>query len=320
MPGWDELQREIRSVPSAHDTVRRKHLAALADLTQRNVIAYYSGWNEKGVLAQQNAAFANLFSVIDADKNGFMATINGLDKSKGLDLIMHTPGGNIAATESIVDYLRAMFGTDIRVIVPHLAMSAGTMIALSAREIILGKHSSLGPIDPQVAGRAAHGVLEEFRTAKKEIANDPSTIAVWQPIIAKYAPTLVGECEKATKWADEIVKSWLRTGMFASDPSRAAAKARKVVEKLSSHSVTLSHDRHFSADQVRRLGLNVAPLETPPELQEAVLTVHHAMILTLGETPAVKIIENHLGSAYVTAVNLQAVPMPGPPTAGLPPA
>ena len=44
-----------------------------------------------------------------------------------------------------------MFGTDIRAIVPQLALSAGTMVALACKEIIMGKHSSLGPIDPQSA-------------------------------------------------------------------------------------------------------------------------------------------------------------------------
>jgi membrane-bound ClpP family serine protease len=58
-----------------------------------------------------------------------------------------------------------MFGTNIRAIIPQMAMSAGTMIALSTREIIMGKHSNLGPIDPQIAGIPAHGVIEEFNRA-----------------------------------------------------------------------------------------------------------------------------------------------------------
>jgi ClpP class serine protease len=75
-----------------------------------------------------------------------------MDRSKGLDLILHTPGGDMAATESLVDYLRQMFGKDIRAIVPQIAMSGGTMIALAWKEILMGKHSNLGPIDPQFSG------------------------------------------------------------------------------------------------------------------------------------------------------------------------
>lgn len=73
-----------------------------------------------------------------------MTVIHQLDRNKGLDLILHTPGGDTAATESIVDYLHNMFGNNIRAIVPQLAMSAGTMIACSCKEIIMGLQSSLG--------------------------------------------------------------------------------------------------------------------------------------------------------------------------------
>lgn len=79
-----------------------------------------------------------------------MSVIHKLDRSRGLDLILHTPGGDMAATESLVDYLRSMFGTDVRAIIPQLAMSGGTIMALSCNKIIMGKESSIGPIDPQL--------------------------------------------------------------------------------------------------------------------------------------------------------------------------
>ena len=90
------------------------------------------------------------FSINSNDKIGFMTAIKGMDKSKGLDLFLHTPGGSIAATESLVKYLKSIFQNNIRAIVPQIAMSAGTMISLACKEILLGKHSCLGPIDPQV--------------------------------------------------------------------------------------------------------------------------------------------------------------------------
>jgi membrane-bound ClpP family serine protease len=243
---------------------------------------------------------------------GFMATIHQLDRSKGLDLILHTPGGSVAATESLVDYLRRMFGTDIRVIVPHLAMSAGTMIALSSKTVVMGKHSSIGPIDPQVAGGIpAHGIIEEFETAKREIAKDPAAAAVWQPILAKYDPTLVGECFKAIDWATSIVEKWLVTGMFA-DADDPAASAKKVVAQLGSHANTLTHSRHISAEGARDIGVNVTDLEDDDELQEAVLSVHHAYVQTLTESPAFKVIENHQGTAFVMNAQVSIGPAPSP--------
>lgn len=48
-----------------------------------------------------------------------------MDYSLGLDIMLQTPGGSVTATESIVIYLKKIFNNDTRVIVPHLAMSAG---------------------------------------------------------------------------------------------------------------------------------------------------------------------------------------------------
>lgn len=146
MPDWNEILKEVRSAGSPQDSVRRRYLGLLQQATGRNIIAYYSGWLQK--------RDAPGLDINDEDKNGFMTAIHGMDRSLGLDLLLHTPGGETAATESLVDYLRAMFGTDIRAIVPQLAMSGGTMIACACREVIMGKQSSLGPIDPPVQGHS----------------------------------------------------------------------------------------------------------------------------------------------------------------------
>jgi ClpP class serine protease len=300
MPNWNQMLEELNTfTKSPHDLVRRKYLKSLSDITGRNVIIYYSGWLQKPELQRDHAIH---FSVNDNDKNGFMSAISGLDKTKGLDLILHTPGGDIAATESLVAYLRSIFGNDIRAIVPQLAMSAGTMISCSCSEIIMGKHSSLGPIDPQISGVPAHGIIEEFTTAAEEIKNDQSKIYVWQPIIAKYSPSLIGHCQKAIDWSEEMVKEWLETGMLREDDD-ADAKADFIVSYLGSHAITKSHSRHISADKAIELGLKVTALEEDSKLQDAILSVHHATIHTLGSTNAIKVIENQEGTAFIQHYN-----------------
>lgn len=300
MPNWKNLLDQIGAAGSAHDVVRRKYLRDLRDLTGRNVIVYYSGWLEKGNLLGQGITG---FELNDGDKTGFMSAIDGLDRREGLDLLLHTPGGETAATESLVDYLRAMFGTDIRAFVPQLAMSAGTMVALSCKEIIMGAHSSLGPIDPQIGGMAAHGVIEEFSRAVEEIRADPANIPIWQPIIAKYSPTLIGECQKAIDWSNQMVKQWLITGMFDGDAD-GDQKADRVIRELGDHALTLSHSRHISLERAREVGLQVMALEDNDDLQEAVLTVHHACLHTMSGTPTIKLIENHNGQTFAQQVQL----------------
>lgn len=290
MPSWHQLLQEIKTRGSVFDVVRREALRRLSDRTGRNVIIYYSGWLQKTGLPG--------VQVNDADKNGFMTVVHELDREKGLDLVLHTPGGETAATESIVDYLHAMFGTNIRAIIPQIAMSAGTMIACACKEIIMGKQSSLGPIDPQFGGIPAHGIVEEFKRAHLEIRADPSKIPVWQPVIAKYHPTLIGECEKAIQWSEEMTKDWLTRGML-SGQADAASKAESIVTELGDHALTKSHARHLSAARCQSIGLNVTMMEEDQELQEAILTLHHACIHTLGATPAIKLIENQNGVAFI---------------------
>lgn len=299
MPSWPDVQTAIQQHGGPHDAIRRQYLAEIHGLTGRNVIIYYSGWLEKQNLIAHGMQG---FEINDGDKTGFMSTVHQLDRSKGLDLILHTPGGDIAACESLVDYLRTMFQNDIRVIVPQLAMSCGTMIALAAKEVVMGKHSSLGPIDPQIGGIPAHGIIEEFDQAKREIAANPATIPVWQPIIAKYNPTLVGEAAKAIKWSVDMVDDWMRTCMFAGMPD-AASRSKKILDELGDHALTLSHSRHISLKKAKDLGISVSPLEDDQDLQDLVLGLHHACTQTLTETGAFKIIENHSGVAVISVVN-----------------
>jgi len=302
MPDWKSLLEETSAVGGGHDVVRRKYIRRLSKLTGRNTIVYYSGWLQKPELERHGVNFG----LHDGDKSAFMATVHRLDRSLGLDLLLHTPGGSIAATESIVDYLRKMFGMDIRAIIPQIAMSAGTMIALSCKEILMGKHSSLGPIDPQFGSIPAHGVVEEFEKAKKEIAADPATIPVWQAILSKYDPSMIGECQKAIKWSNEMVAKWLETGMFSSQKDAKRA-ARKIVKELGTHAVTLSHGRHVSIDAAQSLGIKVVALEDDQKLQDAVLSVHHACILTLTGTQAFKITENQRGVAFINAAQTMMI-------------
>lgn len=169
MPNWNEVFNEIGQYQQSHssqarqavDIIRRKYLAQLNAHTGRNVIAYYSEFLSKPGIAQQD--------INDEDKNGFMMAVHQLERDKGLDLILHTPGGGIAAMQSTVNYLHKMFKKNIRAVVPQIAMSAGTMIACSCRSILMASHSNLGPIDPHLRGIPTYGVIEEFKRAFREI-------------------------------------------------------------------------------------------------------------------------------------------------------
>ncbi len=112
MASWDGVLKEISECERKDDIdfIRRQYIKKLADYTGRNTIIYYSSWLTNNIIGTD---------INDNDMNGFMNAVNGLDCSKGLDLILHTPGGYPTAAEAIVKYLRSKFRNDIRMIVPQ---------------------------------------------------------------------------------------------------------------------------------------------------------------------------------------------------------
>lgn len=296
MPTWNGIQKEINESGIQHaqlasssvDIVRRKYLKQLHNHTNRNIIAYYSGFQSKPGIMQS--------SINDEDKNGFMSAIHGLDRSKGLDLMLHTPGGSFAATQSIVDYLRRMFGRDIRTIVPQSAFSGGTIITCSCKSIVMGKESNLGPVDPQLAGVPAYGVIEEFKRAYDEIKKDPSKIAIWQPIIQQYRPTFLTQCKNSIKWSKQFLKEQLEEVMFFRSRNKKT-KISKIVRNLTDYSK--GHDRHIHIDECKSMGLKIEELESNQKLQDLVLTVHHCYMHVFMNLSAYKITENHKGVAII---------------------
>ena len=293
MWNWNEILTEISEKWSTFDIVRRKYLAELEKHTHRHTIAYYSGFLQK----PQNWL---LCTIDDNDKIWLMTTIHNKSVDN-LDLIIHTPWWDLAAAESIIDYLKNEF-SNIRVIVPQLAMSAWTMIACAANNIGMWKHSSLWPIDPQYSWLPAHWILEEFNKAHDEIKKDPSRAYVWQPIIQKYNPTLIWECQKSISWAEQIVKNCLKDRMF-NWITNANQIISKIVKELWDHSISFSHARHLSINKCKEIWLNIVDLESDDELQDLVLSVHHAFMITLTSTSVAKIIENHLWISYISNIN-----------------
>ena len=222
-----------------------------------------------------------------------MSMVHGLDFDKGLDSILHTPGGNVAATESLIYYLHEIFGNNIRAIVPQLAMSGGTMIACSCQEIIMGKQSSLGPIDPQFNGIPAQAVIDEFIRAKEEIKLDSSSIPLWQMIISKYNPTFLDSCQKAIEWSEDILKNSLRNYMFENIDCEEVINS--IMDILGSHSNTKAHDRHLSPKQCSEMGLKISMMEDDDELQNLILTIHNYCMGIFYNCPTFKIFANNLG-------------------------
>lgn len=297
MPSFAEVRQLIAATPNGPDVVRRKYLQELAALTGNPVVLYAVN-------------FGGPPSVITLDRQDvqhFMAALVGLT-GDSLDLVLHSPGGQAEATEQIVLYLRKKFSR-LRVIVPQNAMSAATMLACAADEIVMGKHSALGPTDPQIVlpttGGAmaipAHSILDEFQQAQA-LVNAGSKPILWVERLGSLPFGFLAQTAKLIALSQKLVGDWLTTYMFRGEPD-AQKKAEDIAKRLSSNPEFLTHGRPIGIDQARGLGLKVAALEDDQALQEAVLSLFHATVATFQMTPCVKVVENSQGKGTFLIVN-----------------
>lgn len=322
MGTWGEILNELNATVAPDgsinfDGVRRKYLRQLSDHTGRPVIAYESA----GFAPPPGASPDSVQISLEPDVGAFMECVHGLPTENGLDLILHSPGGTAEAAEAIISYLRGRF-SHLRVFVPVAAMSAATMMAMAADQIIMGAHSQVGPIDPQMTiptpegprSAPAEAIKQQFAEAQSDLAANPSHVAAWLPILRSYAPALIKLCDDAAILSKTMVTSWLQAYMFQGQAD-AATKANAVAEFLSNYDSFKSHGRRVDRRALRDLGVDVLDLEEDKQLQDDVLSVHHAFNHTMAATGAVKIVENNLGKAFVRSVRaqvIQAGPIPGP--------
>ena len=291
MPSWDELLVQLERQPDAKkpDWLKEQiklNLGAVSRLRGgTNVIFYTSAFLQKRTQPQ-------LIQLTLEEINGFMSVMHGMDFKKPLTLMLHTPGGDGNAAQTIVAYLRSKF-SEIEVIVPVYSFSAGTMIALASDRIVMGRQSQLGPIDPQMSLNngvlSARAIVDQFEQAKKDIAGDKTKALLWGPLLQSIGPALLQEAQNALVYGERMVKQWLEAYMFRdhSDPNKLAAKAAKHFNDASLHK---SHGRRIDRDEARGVSICVEDLEENQELQEGVLTAYHLLTLLFEKSPATKVV------------------------------
>lgn len=302
MPTWSVILNEAKKLGAVNpnDAVnyivsqKSAFLRRLSEKTGRNTILYFSGFLQKQP--------SNDTSINDLDINAFMENVHGLDKGLGLDLILHTPGGDLAATEQIIKYLKTCFQGNIRAIIPQMAMSAGSMIAVSCKSVLMGKQSALGPFDPQLNGVPCQSAIREFYKAVDDVSKNPASLGLWQAILSKLNPTFLTLCAQADELAEEL------TDKILEDKDIDKATKARIREVFTKNQNSKTHSRHIDRDKCRDAGLDVIDLDEDNELQDLVLSIHHCCMILAEQTPVVKIVENNIGGCYIRNAMIPAPP------------
>ncbi len=178
--------------------------------------------------------FAMRFLDIE-DSEAILRAIRMTPKDMPIDMIIHTPGGVALAATQIANAL-ADHEAEVRVIVPHYAMSGGTMIALAADRIVMDPHAVLGPVDPQLGQEPAASIVRIKELKETKDIDDQTLIKI-------------DMSEKALKQMFETLTGILKKKGYSEEDSK------RIASELSSGKWT--HDFPITVEHAKKLGLKV---------------------------------------------------------------
>jgi hypothetical protein len=248
-------QSVLREKGQDHET-RKSLFRSLERSLGRPVVSFFTSFNFP-------------VAIEDADADMLEGVLQKLDLSKGLALVISSPGGDGLAAERIVNVCRSHSGTgEFWAIVPGKAKSAATMICFGASKIFMGPTSELGPVDPQMTVRDASGVkrfsvynvIQSYRDLFQQAVKEQGRLEPYLQQLNNYDAREIREMESAMALAGDIAVRNLASGMMKGcDPD----EIRKRIEMfLVPDKVVKVHGRPIYRDQAHECGIDVEVCET----------------------------------------------------------
>lgn len=194
--------------------------------------------SQAGFLGMLFARYINM-----DDSEAILKALRETPADKPVDIILHTPGGLVVASEQIARALRD-HEAKVTVFVPQYAMSGGTFIALAADEIVLDEHAILGPVDPQINGLPASAYLRVISEKSKDAVSDQTIM-------------MADVSAKAVAQVDKMLFELLRNKM---EENRAREVSRMLTEGR------WTHDYPLHVEALQEMGLKVST-DMPDEVR-----------------------------------------------------
>ncbi|MGL5871157.1 MAG: SDH family Clp fold serine proteinase [Xenococcaceae cyanobacterium] len=225
-PVWQRRQLESRRIRSLQEFEQKRRSRVILLIHRQESISLLG------------IPLSRYISIEDSEQ--VLRAIRLTPPDVAIDLILHTPGGLVLATEQIARAL-IRHPAKVTVFVPHYAMSGGTMLALAADEIIMDANAVLGPVDPQLGNMAAASILSVID--KKPIAEiDDQTL-----IMADLS-------KKAIDQVQRFVRTLLKDDL--PQPKIAPENIENIVKTLTTGQIT--HDCPITVEEATALGLPIA--------------------------------------------------------------
>ncbi len=226
----------------------REHRASLIRAMERKY-----GWRVITMIhRQERMGFLGfpVYRFIDIeDSEAVLRAIRTTPSDRPIALVLHTPGGLVLAASQIAMALKRHPARKV-VIVPHYAMSGGTLIALAADEIVMDPNAVLGPLDPQIQVGGPMGA---------SVYPAPSVVKVARMKGDRADDQTLMLADVAEKAISEVQTTIVRLLEDRLGRERALEVARRLTEGY------YTHDYPITAEEARALGLNVRT-DVPPEV------------------------------------------------------
>ena len=229
-----------------------------------------------------------------------------------IDIVLETPGGLGEVVEDIVKIVREKYER-VGMIVPGYAKSAGTIFAMAGDEILMGRASSLGPIDGQLqlaSGMrfSADAFLEGIAKIKSEAEKAGRLTPAYIPILQNISPGEIQNCENIQAFSRHLVAEWLAKYKFKfwnqhSDGRTVTKEERRkradeVASTLCSQSKWLTHDRSIKMGDLEKLRVKVVNYDDKADLSDAITRYYTLLRMSFEMSSAYKIFETPSSQIY----------------------
>jgi ClpP class serine protease len=282
---------------------RKKQLQRISTLRGgRDLLVYAADLNKGAIGAPISIDYSDILPIHDQ-----LANLNG----KEVDVILETPGGDGAIAEDIVRLLRGKYA-HVAFIIPGFAKSAGTIIAMSGDELLMGQTSALGPIDAQLTWQgkvfSAEALLEGMEKIKQEVLTTGTLNRAYIPMLQNISPGELQSAQNALDFARVLVTDWLAkfkfkdwqthssTGQPVTDSERRA-RAEEIADELRSHKKWLTHSRSIKLDDLRAMRLVITDYAATPDLSDAIMRYYTLLQMSFA-TNIYKVIETAHSQIY----------------------
>lgn len=276
------ILNEMREQQSGTAT-RQDLIKKIQKKNKSKVITYTSNFNHPAA------------GIMGDDIVPFAEALSSIGQTERIDLMINSPGGDPDSAEKIIKICRD-YCNEFRVIVPNMAKSAATLIALGTDEIIMGYISELGPIDPQLIISTPQGsrdriparsITDSWEEMESRIKKEGTIPLIYIPILNNYDLSKLDYCRKAIDRTKKFAETWLQKYMFKADHK----KAKEIAENLADVSTHLSHAKVIDPQDAIDMGLKINLLDKNNDLWQLIWELYVRSEVNLRSNKAIKLIE-----------------------------